>query len=64
MGEHMALEIKSRDLVAIAIIVIVGVLLILGKIGVDQALTIIVAILTYYFGYVHGYSIGKRGREK
>jgi len=64
MGEHMALEIKSRDLVAIAIIVIIGVLLIVGKIGVDQALTIIIAILTYYFGYAHGYSVGKRSGEK
>jgi len=68
MGDTMSLELKSRDVIAIIIIGVVGALLFLGKIGVDQAMTVIVAILTYYFGYGHGYTVGKKvskeGRDK
>jgi len=64
MGEPMALEFSSRDVIAIIIIGVVGALLFLGKIGVDQAMTVIVAILSYYFGYTHGYRVGKKSAEK
>jgi len=64
----MALEFSSRDVIAIIIIGLAVALLFLGMIRVDQVISIILAILTYYFGYMHGYTVGKRaakeGREK
>jgi divalent metal cation (Fe/Co/Zn/Cd) transporter len=60
MGGSMVVDLSSRDLVAITIIVAVVALLFLGMISVDQALAVIVAILTYYFGYSHGYTVGKK----
>jgi hydrogenase/urease accessory protein HupE len=50
--------LEARDIVALAIVVGTFIALALRVLSPEQAITIIMAILAYYFGYKYGYERG------
>jgi hydrogenase/urease accessory protein HupE len=51
-------RLEARDIIALVIVVGTLVALILRAISPEQAITVIMAILAYYFGYGYGYERG------
>jgi hydrogenase/urease accessory protein HupE len=57
------MEVSARDVIAIIIVVCATVALCLHALTVEQYMVILMAVIGYYFGYVHGYTIGKKASK-
>jgi hydrogenase/urease accessory protein HupE len=57
------MEISARDIIAIIIVVCATVALCLHALTVEQYMIIMAAILAYYFGYAHGYAVGRKASK-
>jgi len=60
----MVMKVSARDVIAVVIVVCATVALCLRALTVEQYMIIMAAILTYYFGYAHGYAVGRRAEAK
>ena len=51
-------DLEARDLIAIIVVIGVFIALVLHALSPEQAISILMFILGYYFGFKHGYGRG------